>query len=211
MKKIIFLAAIAEELDALKASIQKSVLGDQIEIEFLVLGAGVINSVITLGNHPTLFTEDSHPVFTGTAGIMGGDFSPGKVYQASVFRWASVGMALCQGYLPEFFYPDIPARIPGRPHPDLETLPVITTPEITSGAEGARALHNSFSPALENLEAYGIARFLWERNLGLSAFLGVTNRVGEESHREYMRYRQVAWHSLATMICRVVCEMPSWP
>ncbi|MCD6352905.1 MAG: hypothetical protein J7M06_01670 [Proteobacteria bacterium] len=200
MEKLIFLAAIGDELNPLKNSLKSSSLIDRVEIDFIELGVGVINSIITLGQHIKRFPKNSRVVLVGTAGILGKDFVPGDVCQASVFRWASVGLALNQGYLPESLYPAIPARVLKASPNKSKGISVITTPEITSGEEGARALQNQHAPCLENLEAYGIAFLLKKHNIPLSGFFSVTNRVGPESHNEYMEYRKLAWSNLAKVV-----------
>lgn len=202
MKKLIFLAAIENELNPLKDSLRRSDGIDGSETEFIELGVGVINSIITLGQQINRFSQKSRAVLVGTAGIFADDFVPGAVYQASVFRWDSLGSALNQGYLPGLLYPDISAPTVPSSSAEPEKIPVITTPEITSGKEGARALQKRHGRALENLEAYGIACLLKKHNIPLSGFFSVTNRVGKEGHQQYLDNKQSAWENLAEVVPR---------
>ena len=200
MGKMIFLAAIEDELIPLKSCLKQQGALKGVEIEFIESGAGVIDSIIKLSKQIELSPIMGRVILLGSAGIIGKKFVPGELYQASVFRWGSVGLALGQGYLPKSLYSDIPAWvIRGFSHCP-EEIPVITTPEITSDEKGAYALEKRYGICLENLEAYGIASLFKSYNLSISAFFSVTNRVGGESHQQYLKYRQLAWANLAKAV-----------
>jgi hypothetical protein len=204
MERTIFLAAIEDELIPFKSHLkQQRSLGGR-EIDFIEVGVGVINSIINLNKKIESLSKIDWIILIGTAGIIGKRFAPGKIYQASVFRWGCVGMALSKGYLPESLYPDLPARVVKDIPQGIEEIPVITTPEITSSEEGASALKKQYGPGLENLEAYGIARLFKSYNLSISAFFSVTNRVGQESHQQYLKYRELAWENLAKTVYNII-------
>ncbi len=204
MSRIVFLAAIEAELRPLKSHLNQQRFSEEIETEFIEVGVGVINSICLLYKKIKSLSKLDWIILIGTAGIIGKKFVPGKIYQASVFRWGSVGIALGVGYLPQSLYPDLPARVVKDVPQDIEEIPVITTPEITSSEKGASALKKQYGPGLENLEAYGIARLFKSYNLSLSAFFSVTNQVGQESHQQYLNYRELAWKNLAKAVDNII-------
>jgi len=202
MGKLIFLAAIEDEFAPLKSRILASEVRHDIHYEFVALGVGVINSLITLEKHVDII-KNKHVIFLGTAGIMGNQFVPGETYQASFFRWTSIGLALQKGFLPESLYPDIEAQ---RFLVGPQNIPVISTPEITTDDKTASAFQRQHGPCLENLEVYGVAYWFKRHNRSLAALLSVTNQVGKESHSHYVTYRDLAWAQLAETVQRVVME-----
>ena len=202
MKSFIFLAAVEDELAFVKSLlITTPSIRKKIHCDFITLNIGVINSLIALEKHGKLLAKNNQVIFLGTAGMLGGNFIPGEIYQAAFFRWTSIGLALKKGYLPELFYPDIKAqRLLNGP----QKIPVISTPEITSDDETAKTLRRQNGLCLENLEVYGIARWLKSKNIALSAFLSVTNQVGKEGHRQYLKYRKMAWMKLTEVVYHVL-------
>lgn len=201
MEKQIFLAAIADELAPLRSRLRNLRGGKATRFDFIELGVGVIDSIITLEKHAKLFSRNDRVVFLGTAGIIGNDFVPGETFQASFFRWTSIGLALKKGFLPDLVYQDIKAQ---KFFGGLQGLPVISTPEITSDDKIALAFQKQNGRCLENLEAYGVARWFKSNNISLAAFLSVTNQVGKRSHRQYLKHRKLAWLKLAENVCRVI-------
>lgn len=203
--KLYVVAAIADELLPLQAMLKHRGGAPSLNLEFCALGVGAINSAIELSRIAPE-CDKARVLFIGTAGMLGGEFAPGSVYQASVFRWYSLGLAFGEAYLPEGTHPDVPAQIIKSASAGTPLLPVITTPEITSSEVSARALQERCGVGLENLEAYGIARYLNRTGRSLSAFFAVTNAVGEESHSQYLRFRQLAWRRLAETVCALLSE-----
>ncbi|HPD60298.1 MAG TPA: hypothetical protein PKV48_00855 [Thermodesulfobacteriota bacterium] len=200
MGKLVFLAAVEEELESLKSSFSSSKLLAQEECAFIALGVGTIDPLIALAKNQEVLTGEQI-IFLGTAGILGKDFVPGETYQAWFFRWTSIGLALKKGFLPPSLYPDIEARkfLGGPP-----TIMVISSPEITADDGIARILEAENSFCLENLEAYGVASWFKNHHKSISAILSVTNQVGKESHSQYLKYRKLAWLKLADTVYRVI-------
>jgi hypothetical protein len=201
MEKMIFLAAIADEFFPLQSRLKGLRCGKATRFDFIELGVGVVDSIISLEKHAKLFSKNDRVVFLGTAGIIGNDFMPGETYQASFFRWTSIGLVLKKGFLPDLLYQDIKAQ---KFFGGLQGLPVISTPEITSDDKTALAFQKQSGLCLENLEAYGVARWFKSNNLSLAALLSVTNQVGKKSHRHYLKYRELAWVKLAETVYQVI-------
>ena len=199
IRKLIIVAAVAAELQPLQALLEHRRVAPSLDLEFRTVGVGAINSTIELSRLAPE-GDEAQVVLIGTAGMLGSDFTPGSLYQASVFRWYSVGLALGEAYLPEGTHPDVPAQVIPSASAGTPLLPVITTPEITGSDVLARALQERCGVGLENLEAYGIARYLHRTGRSLSAFFGVTNAVGSESRSQYLQYREFAWERLAHAI-----------
>ena len=203
MEKIFFLAAIADEFAPLRSRLRNLPRGKATRFKFIELGVGVMDSIITLERHAKTFSRKDRVIFLGTAGILGKEFVPGETFYASLFRWTSIGLALKKGFLPGLFYQEIKAQ---KFFGGLQGLPVISTPEITSDDKTALAFHKQNGPCLENLEAYGVARWFKSNNLSLSALLSVTNQVGKKSHHHYLKYREMAWLKLAETVHHVLAQ-----
>ncbi|HJX31972.1 MAG TPA: hypothetical protein VJ624_09020 [Thermodesulfobacteriota bacterium] len=203
MEKLIFLAAIADEFAPLRLRLRNLRRGKATRFDFIELGVGVIDSIITLEKHAKLFSRNDRAVFLGTAGIIGNDFVPGETFYASFFRWTSIGLALKKGFLSDSLYQDIKAQ---KFFGDVQGLPVISTPEITADDKIALAFQKQNGLCLENLEAYGVARWFKSNNLSLAAFLSVTNQVGKKSHRQYLKHRKLAWVKLADTVYHVLMQ-----
>ena len=176
-------------------------MANRCDLILLNSAQGGIDSVITLEKHANRFSKNDQVIFLGTAGITGDDFVAGEIFQASFFRWTSIGLVLKKGFLPSFLLQDIKAH---KFSPGVRSLPVISAPEITADDRIALLLHKQSGRCLENLETYGIARWLKSNDFSLSAFLSVTNRVGKQSHRQYLRHRKLAWLGLAETICDII-------
>ena len=131
---------------------------------------------------------------------------PGKVYQASLFQWGSTALAEDKGYLPKDLYPDIQAKVIKNLSKDIGLLPVVNTPEITVSENGADFLFHRYGSCLENLEAYSVANILKHYHIPLTAFLGVTNKVGELSHKQYLENREFAWETLGDTILNILLQ-----
>jgi len=203
MEKMFFLAAIADEFAPLRSRLRNLPRGKATRFNFIELGVGVIDSIITLERHAKAFSRKDRVIFLGTAGILGKGFVPGETFYASLFRWTSIGLALKKGFLPGLYYQEIKAQ---KFFGGLQGLPVISTPEITSDDKTALAFHKQNGPCLENLEAYGVARWFTSNNLSLSALLSVTNQVGKKSHHHYLKYREMAWLKLAETVHHVLAQ-----
>jgi hypothetical protein len=203
MEKLIFLAAIADEFVPLRSRLRNLRRGKATRFKFIELGVGVIDSIITLEKHAKIFLRKDRVIFLGTAGILGKGFVPGETFYASFFRWTSIGLALKKGFLPDLLYQEIKAQ---KFFGGLQGLPVISTPEITSDDKTALAFQKQNGPCLENLEAYGVARWFKSNNLSLSALLSVTNPVGKKSHHHYLKYRELAWLKLAETVYHVLAQ-----
>ncbi|MDY6863437.1 MAG: hypothetical protein SV062_10700 [Thermodesulfobacteriota bacterium] len=202
MKKLIFLSAIEDESSYLKSYINALKINTE-KILFLAFGVGLFNGIIYL--HKRISTlSNGRVILIGTAGIMGEDFIPGKIYQASSFKLGSVTLAEGKGYIPQGVYPDIKAKVIQHLPEDIETLPVINTPEITLSEEGAGFLIKRYGICLENLESYSIANLFKRNNINLSAFFAVTNKVGILSHKQYLENREFAWKTLGDTISKIL-------
>ena len=203
MGKLTFLAAVADEFAPLRSQLKSLRCGKATRFNFIELGVGVIDSIIALEKHAKLFSKNDQVIFLGTAGIIGNDFVPGETFQASCFCWASIGLALKKGFLPDSIYRDIKAQ---KFFGGLHGIPVISTPEITADDKVASAFQKQNGCCLENLEAYGVARWFQSNNLSLSALLSVTNQVGKKGHRQYLKYRDLAWLKLSETVCHVISQ-----
>ena len=70
MEKLIFLAAIADEFGPLRSRLRNLRRGKATRFDFIELGVGVIDSIITLEKHAKLFSRKDRVIFLGTAGII---------------------------------------------------------------------------------------------------------------------------------------------
>jgi nucleoside phosphorylase len=152
-------------------------------------------------------------IFVGTAGA----YPRGRTTAA--LKTVGIASELClastaalrgDGYLPppEVMTTRAPASAPlaaalsacgphGKP---LAVLGVACPIAITRSATLGRQLARATGAALENMEAFAVARAAAAAGVDFAAVLGIANRVGPRGHQEWRAYPEAA--SLAA--CRVV-------
>ena len=82
----------------------------------------------------------------------------------------------------------------------MPALDVACPVAITRTRAAATALARHTGAALENLETFAVARACAQARIPFAAVLGISNRVGPQAHREWLRHAAPA----AAAACAVV-------
>ena len=141
-------------------------------------------------------------LFIGTAGSYGAVPPIGGVAIARHVLLASSAVARGDGYLPgplvtrvttdARWRRSLVAAGGGGAAGATATVVVgdVATPlAITKAAALARRLARATGAAVENLEAFGVARAAHRAGVPFGAVLGVSNRVGPRAHEEWVRHQ----------------------
>jgi nucleoside phosphorylase len=154
-------------------------------------------------------------IFVGTAGAFPrgrATAAIGAVAIAGEVSLASTAALRGDGYLPEPLVTRAPisaalaaalaASGRGRKQtPDLPILGVACPIAVTRSATLGRQIARATGAALENLEAFAVARAAVAAGIEeVAAVLGIANRVGPRGHQEWRAHHDAASHAA----CRVV-------
>lgn len=153
----------------------------------------------------------SRVIFVGTAGAFPrgrATTAIGTVAIAGELWLASTAALRGDGYLPDPVVKRVPtsaalaaalaeAAPPKKPVPRLGVACPIA---ITRSATLGRQLAHATGAALENLEAFAVARAAAAAGIEAAAVLGIANRVGPRGHQEWRAHHAAASHAA----CRLV-------
>src|SRR5262245_48745927 len=154
----------------------------------------------------------SRVIFVGTAGAYPrgrGTAAIGTVAVASELHLVSTAMLRGDGYLPDPLVTRAPVSAelvaklsacgPGRK--PIPMLGVACPIAVTRSATLGRHLAHATGAALENLEAFAVARAAAAAGIdAVTAVLGIANRVGPNGHREWRAHHLAA----SRAACRLV-------
>jgi nucleoside phosphorylase len=154
-------------------------------------------------------------IFVGTAGVYGPRTDAAALGSAAVageLTCVSTAALRGDGYLPEIQIVRTAAQ-EGAPAPvaaavagavavaiPVAILGVACPLAITRSAALGRQIARATGAALENLEAFGVARAAAAAKVEFAAVLGVANRVGPTGHREWRAHHLAA----SRAACRLV-------
>jgi nucleoside phosphorylase len=148
-------------------------------------------------------------IFVGTAGIYG----PAKGARAAIGAAVVAAEIVCvstsalnrEAYLPGPMVmrvatsPGLRAALSdGRAGRAVVACPLA----ITRSAALGRRIAEATGAALENLEAFAVARAASAADIPFSAVLGVANRVGPQGHEEWRRHHRSASRAACELIAR---------
>lgn len=154
-------------------------------------------------------------IFVGTAGAFPrgrATAAIGTVAIAGELSLVSTAALRGDGYLPEPLATRAPISAPlaaalaargkgRRPVPDLPIVGVACPIAVTRSATLGRQLARATGAALENLEAFAVARAAAAAGIDeVAAVLGIANRVGPRGHQEWRAHHDAA----SRAACRVV-------
>jgi futalosine hydrolase len=154
-------------------------------------------------------------IFVGTAGAFPrgrATVALGTVAIAGDLSLASTAALRGDGYLPEPLATRAPTSGPlaaalascgkgRRPVPDLPIVGVACPIAVTRSATLGRQLAHATGAALENREAFAVARAAAAAGVAdVAAVLGIANRVGPRGHQEWRAHHVAA----SRAACRVV-------
>ena len=156
-------------------------------------------------------------IFVGTAGVYARDgAAPGIGSAVVVDDLSAVSTAALRGdgYLPEVLIRRAAASRPlclamaaGLPAP--ATVVAVACPlAITRAAPLGRQIARATGSALENLEAFAVARAAAAAGVPFAAVLGVSNRVGPAGHREWRAHHAAASRAACAVIAALLRAAP---
>jgi nucleoside phosphorylase len=202
---ILIVAAFPPELKALASVLRARAQRGAPAVARAVVGVGAVEAAAGAARALALL-EPRAVVLVGTAGVyaMRGGPAIGQAVLARRSALASLSAASGAGYLPAPV-PDVQDTDPGlrRALADGQPLPALDVAcpvAITRTRAAATALARHTGAALENLETFAVARACAQARTPFAAVLGISNRVGPQAHREWLRHATQA----AAVACAVV-------
>ena len=149
-------------------------------------------------------------LFVGTAGSYAGEPAVGRVVVARRLNLVSAAEARGQGYLP----PPLVRRaatdagmrrallraVAAQTGTRAGAVDVATPVAITTSAALARTQARSSGAAVENLEAFAVARAAAAAEIPFGAVLGISNRVGPQAHAQWRRHQDAAMRAVAATV-----------
>lgn len=169
----------------------------------LAVGIGAIDAAVGAARAIAQITP-ARVIFVGTAGcypvstlarVRAGAGAPpiGAVVLPEELTLCSTAALRGDGYLPASLVQRAPASAPlvgqlRRAAPVAMTVAAAATPlAITRTTALARRIARETGAAVENLEAFAVARAAAQTNVPMAAVLGIANHVGPKAHTEWRR------------------------
>ncbi len=144
-------------------------------------------------------------VFVGTAGVYGRASLPiGAAAVAGDLHCVSTAALGGGGYLPQpmIVHAAPSARLAAELAGSTEPAAVACPLAITRTAALAGRIARATGAALENLEAFAVARAAAAAGIEFAAVLGVANRVGPAAHREWLANHRRASRAACAVVAR---------
>jgi nucleoside phosphorylase len=202
---ILIVAAFPPELKGLASVLRARAQDGASVVARAIVGVGPVEAAAGAARAIALL-EPRVVVLVGTAGVYAARGGP-AIGEAVLVRRAALGSlaaASGAGYLPAPV-PDsqdtdagLRRELGGRAH--LPAVDVACPTAITRTRAAATTLARHTGAAIENLEAFAIARACARAQVPFAAVLGITNRVGPKAHVEWRRHAANA----AAAACAVV-------
>jgi purine-nucleoside phosphorylase len=156
-------------------------------------------------------------IFVGTAGVYpGAEPAPaiGAAVVAGDVHLVSTAALAATGYLPgplaarAAAEPALARALRG-PAPRAPLAAVACPLAITRSAALARRIAGATGAALENLEAFAVARAAAAAGVSFAAVLGVSNRVGPRAHAEWRAHHEEASEAACRAVAAFLVRGPS--
>ena len=156
------------------------------EIGFLCTGVGSVRAAARVANalapRGTTNARPEAVLFLGTAGCYSENVELNSAHFCSEVAWSDGDLSQARSYLPDLENGCV--RCHSQPSVfQFDELSAVSTPGITTDAHLAQCLARFGQ--LENLELYGVAEAARILDVRWGAVLGVSNRVGLHSHKEW--------------------------
>lgn len=203
-------AAFAPELARLRARLRHRASAERARFVLGTVGVGLVEAAIGTSRLIARHRPDAI-VLVGTAGVYP---AHGPVFPLASAVVASAAVLLPHlgperdAYLP----PVVPARVRFSPALARALVRAAALPlaevacplAISRSPAATRAAATRSGCALENLEAFAVARAATVARLPCAAVLGVANRVGPAGHREWQHHAGAAAAAACDAIARVL-------
>lgn len=171
------------------------------EVGFICAGLGAVRAAANVGRiiaHSNKCGNQHEAIlFVATAGCYSDDISIGSAHFCSEVLWSDGDLLERKSYLPGSTDGTFSVRSESLVC-SSQSLVTVSTPGITTDDLLAQRLGKLGQ--LENLELYGIAEAARALGLSWAAALGVSNRVGTDSHKEWKENHVQASHSAQQML-----------
>lgn len=186
--KVLFCSAIEEELLGLEHSINHK----------LALGVGNMEAMMNCFLYLSANKEINEIIFIGSAGTYDTKLCPlfsivkGKDYyyrELAVWKLEANSPNLLEVFIPQtevsknnspFFRWNLEKYSVNSPH-SISLISISDLPEWEHG------------PVLENMEVFGIAKLARKMGLNFTSIFGITNEVGRNGSRDWLRnYKQIS-------------------
>lgn len=201
METILVLSAVQREQQYL--NVGKS--GTNIKLG--VCGVGPVDAGIQTAKLISVL-KPTQVWFIGTAGAYPDRYlSPGDVVIGSQFLFGEAGLAGGTSYVPEIqIMKSEPVTL------CLESIfpfkvkngKILTVPSITKSEKSAIELRDHFGADAEHLEVFSVWRACSLFHIPFSAVLGISNRVGSDSHEEWKQWQDVAMQHASAVLDRLI-------
>jgi nucleoside phosphorylase len=201
---ILIVAAFPPELKGLASVLRARAQTGASVVARAIVGVGPVEAAAGAARAIALL-EPRMVVLVGTAGVYAARGGPtiGEAVLVRRAALASLAAASGAGYLP--------APVPDSQDTDaglrrelggahLPAVDVACPTAITRTRAAATTLARHTGAAIENLEAFAVARACARAQVPFAAVLGITNRVGPKAHEEWRRHAANA----AAAACAVV-------
>jgi nucleoside phosphorylase len=209
--KTLVVSAWGPEIAPLRRIVGRAA-GDS-EVVLRPVGIGPVEAAIGAATALAAY-RPARVIFVGTAGVYprGRQTAAlGSVAIAEEMLLVSTAALRGDGYLPELQ----PARDAGARRlraalraadPAVAVARVACPLAITRSAALGRQIARGTGAALENLEAFAVARAARTAKVAFAAVLGVANRVGPEGHREWIAHHHAASRAACAVIARLLAQ-----
>lgn len=184
---LLICAAFPPEIDTLQAR-----MGPRIQTA--TLGVGLVSAAASLGQ-VLAGQAVTRILFTGTCGALSLDELPiGAIVRARTVHLGDLGILSGDSFLPEVMPRQVtPARFLESAKGAVD-FDVFCPLSITQTENGARLLQRKFPQGVvENLECFAVAQLATEQKIPCEIILGVSNQIGPNGHREWLKnHREVS-------------------
>jgi nucleoside phosphorylase len=208
-------AAFAPELAFLEAALPQLPARIRRRLRLATLGVGLVEA----GIGASRLLAEARPraiVLVGTAGVYPAWSSRLAVGQAVVINKTKLLPEILPGenaYLPaviprqERSSPTLSRAL--RKATGLAQADVACPLAITRSRKAAKAAATLSGCALENLEAFAVARAAARARIPFAAVLGIANCVGPDGHREWKKHAKLAAESACRAVLDTLATVPT--
>lgn len=201
---ILVVSAFAPELAPLRRSHRRRTRRDA-DIVLIPVGIGAVDAAVGAARAIARLAP-RQVLFVGTAGSYSDTPAIGGVAIARRLLLASTAVARGDGYLPKPMVAEAGAdprlrRALRRAAGASAWLVDVATPLAITRTTGlARRILRETGAAVENLEAFAVARAAAAARIPFGAVLGISNRVGPRAHAEWRQHQERATAAASAVI-----------
>jgi purine-nucleoside phosphorylase len=215
---ILILSAFAPELVPVRRLLKRAAIPSA-RVTCVAAGIGVVDAAAGAAR-AIAACAPRFVLFIGTAGSYGAVPPIGGVAIARHVLLASSAVARGDGYLPgplvtrvttdaRWRWGLVAAGGGGGATATVVVGDVATPLAITKAAALARRLARATGAAVENLEAFGVARAAHRAGVPFGAVLGISNRVGPRAHEEWVRHQDRATRAASEVAGALLLSVPA--